>query len=135
MKLNYFLKGIPQIAFGQAEQIRVSNTPHVGRASIARFVAGDVEDADFTKDAAGAQSNEDGLAIIGHDAQFAPLDDVHLLADVALAADVIARTENLQLELENQLGQETRLAILEQFDLLQCVQMNMDGDLSFQLVG
>lgn len=41
---------------------------------------------------------------------------------------------DLQLEFEYQLDQQTRLTVLEDADLLQGVQVNMDGDLSFEFV-
>lgn len=92
-----FLQCVPQVALRQTEQIGIADTAHIGRPTVARLVAGDIEDADFAEDATGAQSHEDDFTVVGADTQFASFDDVHLFADVTFTANVITRAEHLQL--------------------------------------
>jgi hypothetical protein len=54
-----------------------------------------VKNADFAEDGAVPQRHEDGLPVVGHDVELAALDDVHLLADVAFPANVVARRKDL----------------------------------------
>jgi len=45
---------------------------------------------------AGSQGSEDGVAVLSDDRQTSTLDDVQLFADVALATDEVAGTEDGQ---------------------------------------
>jgi len=47
------------------------------------------------------------------------------VADVALAADVVARTEDGQLQLEHELDEQPRLALLEDGDPSQRLKVNL----------
>lgn len=49
----------------------------------------------LAEDSAGAERGQDRALVVRYDAESASLDDVHLLPDVALAADVVSWTENL----------------------------------------
>ena len=58
-----------------------------------------------------------GLSVVCDDVELPPLDDVHLLADVALAAHVVTGREHLKLQLQDEVDQEALLAVLENADL------------------
>ena len=87
---------VPQRILGQAEQVAVADGANVGRATVARLVARDVQDAHLAEHGPVAERGEDGVPVVGHHAQLAPLDDVHLPPDVPLPADVVPRGEDLQ---------------------------------------
>ena len=87
---------VPQRVLGQAEQVAVADGANVGRATVARLVARDVEDAHLAEHGAVAERGEDGVPVVAHHAQLSPLDDVHLPPDVPLPADVVSRGEDLQ---------------------------------------
>jgi len=72
---------------------------------------GDIENTDLAEHCAAGQSRKHGRAVVGDDRQLAALDDVQLLADVALAADVVAGTERRRAQLEHELRQQAGLAL------------------------
>lgn len=118
------------------------------------------QDTDLSEVAPIAQNHKLCDAIVGDHSQFALLDDVHFPTDVALLADVVAWTVDLRLQLQHQFHQQTSLAVSEDTnlqdhthnnavswftfkgqgssagaDLLQRVQVDVDGDFSSQFVG
>lgn len=121
------------------------------------------QDADLSEVAPIAQNHKLRDAIVGDHSQFALLDDVHFPTDVALLADVVAWTVDLRLQLQHQFHQQTGLAVSEDTnlqdhththntdavswftfkgqgssggaDLLQSVQVDVDGDFGSQFVG
>jgi len=54
---------------------------------------GDVENADLAEDCAVCERREHRRPVVSNHAQLPSLDDVQLLADVTLAADVVAGAE------------------------------------------
>jgi len=85
----------------------------------------DVENADLAEDDALGERGEHDRPVVRDDRQLAALDDVQLFADVALATDVVARTEDGQLQLEHELHQQPGLALLEDSDTSQRLQVNL----------
>lgn len=90
---------------------------------------------DLSKDAAGAEGGKGGAAVVGDHYKPAALDDVHLLADVALAAHVVTGAEHLQRQPQHQLHQQAGLAVLEEANAAQRVQVHVDGELGLERVG
>ncbi len=89
-------ESVPQVVLGKREEVGVPHTPDVGGSPIACLIARDVQDADLSEDGTVSKSHEDGSAVISNDVEFSPLDNVHLFADVALPADVVAGGEDLK---------------------------------------
>ena len=126
---------LPQVGLGQTEEVRVAARLDVGRAPVARLVAGYVEYADLAEVAALLEVDEDGGAVVRDDAQLAALDEVHLAADVALAANEVAGAEDLELEPGDELLEQAGLAVLEDVHALERLQVHVDGYLGLQVLG
>jgi len=59
------------------------------------LLTGDIEDADLSEHRASSQRREHRHAVVRDDRQLTSLDDVQLLADVALPAHVVAGTTDI----------------------------------------
>ena len=105
-------QGLPEVVLAEGEEVRVSDTPDVGGPPVAHLAAGDVHDAQLAEHDALAQRHEHLDPVRRHHVQLPLLDDVHLLAHVALPAHVVPGREDLQLQLEHQGLQEAALTIL-----------------------
>ena len=113
-----------------AKTLRIhSLVPDVGRPPVAHLAAGDVHDAQLPEHHAVPQADEHLHPVLSHHVQLAPLDDVHLLTDIALPADVVPGGEDLQLQLEDEGLQKTRLAVLEiqRYSIVSLIVINLDG--------
>lgn len=66
-------------------------------------LTGNIEDGDLPEDSPLAKSDKDRFAVVSDDVNFASFYNVHLPANVALAADVVAGGEYLQLQFQYQL--------------------------------
>lgn len=64
----------------------------------------------------------------------APVHNVHLLAHFALSANVISGTEQHRPKTEHQFTEEAGFGVLENLHSFQCVQVNMNRNLSFEFV-
>ena len=124
----------------------------------------DSQDADLAKVASITQNDKLFDSVVSDNSEFSLFDDVHLSANVALLTDVISWTVDLRLQLQHQLHQQAGLAVRKDTnlhdnrkdealdsgasfelgfneehdqvcaDLLQGVQVDVDGDLCSQLV-
>ena len=124
-----------QVVLGEAEEVGVAQAADVGCSAVPHFASLDVQDADFPEAAAGGEQGVLGDAIVGHHRQLALFDDVHLLPYVSLPADVVPWTEDLRPQLQHQLHQQACLAVLKNANLLQGLQVHINGDLGTKLVG
>jgi len=89
---------------------------------------GDIKNTDLSEDYAVTKRGEHFRPVIRDHCQSTTLNDVQLLADVSLAADVVSRTEHGQLELQHQLHQQPCLAFLEDGDPPQRFHVHADCD-------
>ena len=97
-------------------------------------LTGNVKYADLPEHSAVAQCSKHGLVVVSDDRQLATLHDVHLLAHITLATHEVARTEDGQLQLQDQLNKESGLAVLENGHSPQRVEMYAYGDLRLEFV-
>ena len=67
----------------------------VPRFKLTSFVALDVQNGELTKHTAVLQCREHGFPVISDHTELSSFNNVHLLPDVPLAADVVAWTEHL----------------------------------------
>ena len=72
-----------------------------------------VEYADLAKYRSRAQSNKHFGAIFGDHVEPSSFYDVELFADVTLATDIVARTEDGEFQFENEFSEQPGLAFLE----------------------
>lgn len=133
--IGVFGHSLHQVVLGEAEEVGVAQAADVGCAAIPHFASFNVQNADLAEAAAGGEKSVLCDAVVCHHRQLPLFDDVHLLPYVPLPADVVPWAEDLRPQLEHQLHQQSRLAVLKNANFLQGLQVHVDGDLSTELVG
>ncbi|KRX65269.1 hypothetical protein T09_12740, partial [Trichinella sp. T9] len=131
--VGIFVQTFEQIVLGQHEQFGKADAAHAGSTLVFVLVARDVEDAQLAEDAAFVQRDEHCHAVFGDHVHHAPLDDVHVFADVAPAEHVVAGTEDFHSQLEHHFRQQTRIAVFEHASFAQGPHVQRDRHFGAQI--
>ena len=94
-----------------------------------RRPTGDVENADLAEHCTVGERGKHRRPVVGDNVQLTALDDVQLLADVALAADIVAGRERRRSQLEHELCQQAGLTLAEDGDSTQRRRVHAGRDL------
>src|SRR6218665_1547314 len=92
LRLRVLVQGAPEVVLRQDEDVAVADALDVCYSPVARCVARDIEQTDLAKEPSSGDGCHGRSTILGQHAQQSGLDDVHLLAYVPPATDVVAGT-------------------------------------------
>ncbi|KRZ22790.1 hypothetical protein T4B_6295 [Trichinella pseudospiralis] len=133
VSIRIFFQAFEQVVLGQHEQFSKADAAHAGGSFVFVLVARDVQNAQLTENAAFVQRDEHRDAVFGHHVHHAPLDDVHVLADVTSAEHVVAGAEDLHPQLEHHLRQQAGVAVFEHAGFAQRAHVQGAGHLGAQI--
>jgi len=95
----------------------------------------DVEYTDLSEDCSRAERRVDGFSIVCYDRQRPSLDDVQFFSDVSLTTDVVSWTKDDQMEGQDEVDEQTGLALVKEGDPFEGLQVDVHLDLCLELLG
>ena len=117
---------------GEHEELRVADGAHIGGAAVE--AAAEVQNTDLAEEVARVHAREHEAGGADHLEQ-AVRDDVHLARDLAIAADIVLRREDVRAHGEHEVVQELRRALLEDGHLAERIEVHVQSELRLELRG